>query len=391
VNQRDAAADNFLKTCFLRVVFTVAIAFPLFLLAVFATVALFLYRDCVVRTYAGKGRSLDVLTPDQARRYANIPWAAELQLKTNRLSNDAIDRKNAYQRVGVAVMCAAPSLVILRAFSYQLKDWYLASDFGLVVVEGLVCFAVFFMALLYRAPNRYHVQTRLRSEYLRSHVHCLLAKVGPYQFNSDPAGAILKDIEGLDVVGLKRRFIELEEQCARQSHEPPPTTATPLSVGEAESYVIERVGEQAGKIGKGGFFSRAGSRSLEAKRRSANVFYAAIFLACVVAFVRVFFYNYVHQEFVDFLYALCGATAALSLALRMLFNLDSKASLYFRQKERLEDLAEKLYAALGEMRIAIPGASVRFQQSAAAFESLMAREACDWHLITDRESFDVTS
>ena len=246
--------------------------------------------------------------------------------------------------------------------------------------------------LCFRSPTKTHVEKRLRAEFLRSHLHCLLARVGPYADDESSAPSAIESSSTLNAEEIAMRLHDLEQECIRQSEGTQPLSPTRgVSPRDADAYLYERVGEQMGLVDSHsqGYFHQTSTRMRRSYLNSARVVVGVTFLAAMVGAYRVYFTTSM-PVLTYFLFAFCGSLAVLVVALRSVFGWDSKASLYIRQADQLQSIVEDLRSARDSIGEDGKPAMLRFRQHAAKFEALMAREACDWKLISEREYFDVT-
>ena len=332
------------------------------------------------------------LPEEQKKRYACYQFANKLQLTQNKWHNSAIRSKTVYELVGVSICAAGPALVLLSAGLPFLEQAGLASATGRRVAELVVCIGVLVTLVLFRNPNRDHVLYRLRAELLRSHLHCLLAKVGPYSHDESAASQILDEVQQLSQEDVELHLRELEGQCARQSFGAEPLSTTTFESQHATAYLVERVGEQAGNENQLGYFERVNRRFSKAFRWSARLVVGAIVLAFFIGILRLCspYFVDIDINIADFGYAFFGAMAVFLVSARAVMGWDSKAGLYNRQAAMLGELVASLSTYSKKIAEGDPVGEQMFRQHAARFESLMAREALDWKLIADRENFDVT-
>jgi hypothetical protein len=368
-----------------------AVVFPTVGVYLFIAIIVLAYRDKVKYVFSRDEVSPEEgLSPAQPQRYLLYQNAEALQLAVNKWHNKAIRSKSWYELGGVVACSSAPSLIILSAAAPGLEVAGLASEEGVRIADAIVCAMVLLIIFLFRHPNKPHVDNRMKAEFLRCHLHCLLAKVGPYPKNELTALDIEASIATIDADAITLKLRALERECVRQADVAEALTADSVTLGHADVYLAERVSEQMGNGQAPGYFQEAGDRMRRSYRNSARAFFAIVILATLIGAMRVFFPGIIDSLAADIIYASCGAVAVLIVGLRSVFGWDSKGSLYSRQAERLTNLVKELVSARNEMEREVPGAQLLFCRRAAEFESLMAREASDWKLVSDREYYDVT-
>jgi hypothetical protein len=374
---------------------------PIAFVIAYMAVAVLVYFRRNLLAFRGHLR-LQRVHDTQMRRFAQFPHAehiTQLQVDTNDWHEKAIAAKTRYEVAGVTACSGAPALICLHAIEPFLHHAHIVSPLGVSIADTFVACTVLLVIWKWRHPSKPHVDSRLRAEALRLRLHCLLAGVGPYASDS-PAlslpGAGLEQ-EGADAV--MHDLQEVERECQNQAEDDRKITGFSFfDKGHADVYLLERVGEQER------YFCSAAARHRRAYERSARAVFELVRIAAImgVGYILATFdpiAKWLKDTFAaeppisDWFRAaflVAGSTVVLLVSLRAVFGWDSKAALYVRQDGLLHDLIKDLRMQKEAIAQDVPHAAKKFRQTAARLEALMAREACDWRLISDREVYDIT-
>jgi hypothetical protein len=359
----------------------------------YTAVALLVYFQRNLLAFRSHRRFLGVDESQKNRftRFADdVERIIQLQIDTNNLHESAISAKTQYEAFGVAACSGAPALICLAAMEPILQHAHMSSALGLAIAHAFVACAVLLIIWTWRHPSKPHVDARLRAEVLRLHLHCLLAGVGPYA-SAPPTRTLSRaDVNKLDLDGVVDELRKCERECQEQSEQGSKITSFPeYDKSHAEVYLLERIGEQKD------YFLFAAERHRRAYDRSAWGVFMLVAVAAVAGIGNVFVVDPPISEWFGGIFLVSGSTVLLLVSLRAVFGWDSKAALYVRQQDLLRkligdrDIPGDLYKQIEAITPGMPAAG-KFRQTAAQFEALMAREACDWRLISDREVYDIT-
>ena len=360
---------------------------PTLLVIGYVAVALIVYLRRNLQAFRGHAGFHGVDEP-QKRRFARFESAellTQLQIDTNNWHEKAISAKTRYEVAGVAACSGAPALICLAAVEPFLHHAHMSSAMGQAIAHAFVACAVLLIIWKWRHPSKPHVDSRLRAEVLRLHLHCLLAGVGPYASTPPTRELTGAGVEQQDADAVMDELRQCERECQDQVEQGSKITSFPsFDKSHADVYLLERVGEQED------FFRFAEARHRRAYKRSAWVVFLLVTITAAVGVGNVFVADRAVSEWLRAVFLVASSTVVLLVSLRAVFGWDSKAALYVRQ----DGLLRKLLGDLRSQKEAIaPGtqeAAKKFRQTAARFEALMAREACDWRLISDREVYDIT-
>lgn len=360
---------------------------PLALTISYMAVALTVYLLRNRRTYRAHARYQGI-DDDQRKRFAIFPHSdrvERLQTKTNAWHELAITAKTKYEGFGVAACSGAPALILLHAVEPFLQRAGLISEFGINLANAFVAVAVFLILWVYRHPSRPHIEARLRAELLRSELHCLLAGVGPYA-NDPPVDALnVTEVDRMAADSILERLVWRERACRDQAaHKDRINSFPEFGAEHAGVYVVERVGEQ------GEYFPQSANRLRRAYERSSRAVMSLVTVAALAGVANVVIDQMVASEVLSCVYLTAGSTVVMLVSLRAVFGWDSKAALSVRQERLLLKLDQTLRSNWNSMVDGHTEAAWQFRRTAAEFEALMAREACDWCLISDREAYDIT-
>ena len=367
----------------------------------YMAIALLVYFRRNLLAFRGQAHFQGVDEAQERRfaQFANAEHITQLQIDTNDWHQKAIVAKTRYEVAGVAACSGAPALICLHAAEPFLHHAHIASAMGVAIADTFVACAVLLILWRWRHPSKPHVESRLRAEALRLHLHCLLAGIGSYASSSPTRLLTGASVGQQDADAVMDELRKCERECQDQAEDGSKITSfASFDKRHADVYFLERVGVQQE------YFRFAAARHRRAYERSARAVFELVRIAAVIGVGYVFAtYPPISEwlrdavaaeppisEWLRAAFLVAGSTVVLLVSLRAVFGWDSKAALYVRQEKLLHKLIQDLRTQKEAIAPGGPDAAKEFRQTAAQFEALMAREACDWQLISDREVYDIT-
>jgi hypothetical protein len=210
---------------------------------------------------------------------------------------------------------------------------HMSSVMGQAIAHAFVACAVLLIIWKWRHPSKPHVDSRLRAEVLRLHLHCLLAGVGPYASTPPTRGLTGAGVEHQDADTVMDELRQCERECQDQAAQGSKITSFPsFDKSHADVYLLERVGEQED------YFRFTAARQHRAYERPARAVLLLVATAAAAGVGNLFFVDPPISDWLRAVFLVAGSIVLLLVSLRAVFGWDSKAALYVRQEGLLRKL-----------------------------------------------------